>query len=113
MKKLVSAIAASYEMPDFDLTWQDPENVKFYRHERHDERVFFWMDTLCVPRGPEHIHARASESLLFLYQRRSSREQRLWFSLVVRAKEGDFVPDSVLFGLGQHDDLCGAQLADR
>ncbi|CZR59572.1 uncharacterized protein PAC_09466 [Phialocephala subalpina] len=67
VKKLVSAIAASYEMPDFDLTWQDPENVKFYRHERHDERVFFWMDTLCVPRGPEHIHARAIMQMREVY----------------------------------------------
>lgn len=65
VEKLVSAIAASCGMPDFDLTWPDPENVRFYRHEMHARKVFFWMDTLCVPREPEDIRARASKFHLF------------------------------------------------
>ncbi|KUJ12058.1 uncharacterized protein LY89DRAFT_673847 [Mollisia scopiformis] len=59
VQKLVASIAASYEMPDFKLKFPDPENVKWYRYAKNDNRVFFWMDTLCVPRSPVHIYARA------------------------------------------------------
>jgi hypothetical protein len=58
VQKLVRDISATYSMPDFDV---EPPQGKYYRSTKHDDRVFFWMDTLCVPRSPDHIHARASK----------------------------------------------------
>jgi hypothetical protein len=58
VQKLIFDISATYPMPDFDV---EPPQGKYYRKAKHDDRVFFWMDTLCVPRSPDHIQARASE----------------------------------------------------
>lgn len=57
VKKLVRTISATYSMPDFDV---EPPQGKYHRKSKHDDQVFFWMDTLCVPRSPEHVYARAS-----------------------------------------------------
>ena len=56
VQKIVRDIRATYSMPDFDV---EPPQGSYYRATKHDDRVFFWMDTLCVPRSPEHIHTRA------------------------------------------------------
>jgi hypothetical protein len=58
VRKIVQTISATYSMPDFDV---EPAQGKYYRATKHGDRVFFWMDTLCVPRKPDHIHSRASE----------------------------------------------------
>lgn len=56
VQKIVRDISATYSMPDFDV---EPPQGRYYRNTKHDDRVFFWMDTLCVPRSPDHIHNRA------------------------------------------------------
>lgn len=58
VEKLVQSIRATYTMPDFDV---QPAQGGWYRAEKHDDSVYFWIDTLCVPREPHHIHSRASE----------------------------------------------------
>jgi hypothetical protein len=53
-------ISATYAMPDFHI---EPPQGKHYRATKHNDVVFFWMDTLCVPREPEDIYKKASKSL--------------------------------------------------
>jgi hypothetical protein len=49
-------------MPDFDVgKWQGLSPVKY------DGRVFFWMDTLCVPRTPENIYKEAIKKMRDVY----------------------------------------------
>ncbi|KFY15368.1 hypothetical protein V491_05708 [Pseudogymnoascus sp. VKM F-3775] len=59
IEKIVSMISASYTIPDFHV---EPPQGKHYRATKHDDRVFFWMDTLCVPREPADIYEKASKS---------------------------------------------------
>jgi hypothetical protein len=48
-------------MPDFDIELKPGIGGKHFRETKHDERVFFWMDTLCVPREPKDIYEKASK----------------------------------------------------
>ncbi|KAG0652125.1 hypothetical protein D0Z07_0980 [Hyphodiscus hymeniophilus] len=63
VQKLIRDISATYSMPDFDV---EPPQGKYHRKTKHDDRVFFWMDTLCVPRTPDHIYSRASSFTLII-----------------------------------------------
>jgi hypothetical protein len=48
-------------MPDFQREPKQGEWGNHFRATKHDERVFFWMDTLCVPLEPEGIYKKASK----------------------------------------------------
>ncbi|KAF4632702.1 hypothetical protein G7Y89_g5424 [Cudoniella acicularis] len=66
IQKLVRLISATYSMPDFDVRigkgkWQR------LSLPRHDHRVLFWMDTLCVPRSPVDIHKKAINQMRDIY----------------------------------------------
>lgn len=63
LKRIVASIRATYRMPDFNPLISQGIHTRW---REHDERVFFWMDTLCVPRYPEVLHSRASKcTILF------------------------------------------------
>jgi hypothetical protein len=59
--KIVDWISKSYDMPDFQREPKQGEWGNHFRATKHDERVFFWMDTLCVPLEPEGIYKKASK----------------------------------------------------
>jgi hypothetical protein len=59
--KIVNWIFNSYEMRDFHIEPKPGVRDKHFRATEHDERVFFWMDTLCVPREPKDIYEKASK----------------------------------------------------
>jgi hypothetical protein len=66
VQKLVCLISATYSMPDFDVRIAQGKWQRLSL-PRHDHRVFFWMDTLCVPRSPVDIYKKAINQMRDVY----------------------------------------------
>ncbi|KAL3427769.1 het domain protein [Phlyctema vagabunda] len=53
--------ASSYSLPSSDGSWAPAPNRGYVG------KLYFWMDTLCVPRGPKEIHNKAVMNMRNVY----------------------------------------------